>query len=527
MSNKWLTNLRIKNKILLVIGILALVTLLVTAMNIRDAYLNLESFDRFYTSNMVPMNHLNQCRTELVRSSYRAALHVQVPMEEKRRLEEEILASDQSFDEAWAQYSAHLSSETERKNAPLYAAAIKELREARTKVLTLSRQGEGAKALEALRKELHPALTRSAKVQKLLLEDNVVQVQQSIQERHAGFKRGLIGSILLLALGLAVGIAIGLMVVRILQTAIKNFQGTLATVAQGDLRIKATHLSNDELGEMADTLNRMVEQLRQLMHGVRQGVDGVASGATQLSASAEEMATTSNEIAHSADTQRNGSESMVAAVTELSASIEEVNRGAQASMNRLEEALEATLKGDQAGKATHRAMVNITDTASQITKAVGVIQEIAQQTNLLSLNAAIEAAKAGEHGFAVVAEEVRKLAERSSVSAKEIGRYIEEASQAIRNGSSTVATTVEILQQIRTVLGDFAASTRQAAAATAEQALAGSEVARQVDESAQEAVAIASAITEMSATTTEVAKTSNDLHRLAEGLQVQITAFKI
>jgi len=219
---------------------------------------------------------------------------------------------------------------------------------------------------------------------------------------------------------------------------------------------------------------------------------------------------------------------VVAAVAELSASIDEVNHGAQASLGRLDEALEATQRGDQAGQATQEAMKGITETAGQIAKAVSVIQEIAQQTNLLSLNAAIEAAKAGEQGkgFAVVAEEVRKLAERSSVSAKEIARYISEANLAIENGSTTVATTVDILHQIRTVLDEFAASTRQAALSTGEQARAGAEVAQQVDTNSQEATSIASAITEMSASTTEVARTSSELHRLAEDLQLQVGTFR-
>jgi methyl-accepting chemotaxis protein len=216
-------------------------------------------------------------------------------------------------------------------------------------------------------------------------------------------------------------------------------------------------------------------------------------------------------------------------VSQLSASIDEVSRGAQNSLGRLDEALHATERGNSAGQATHKAMEGITDTASQIAQAVTVIQEIAQQTNLLSLNAAIEAAKAGEQGkgFAVVAEEVRKLAERSSVSAKEIAHFIESANDAIRNGRETVSTTVETLKQIRTILDDFASSTRQVAVATEEQSSAGAEVAKQVENGAQAATSIASAITQMSATTGEVAHTSTDLHQLAEGLQHQLDTFKV
>nr|WP_320133341.1 methyl-accepting chemotaxis protein [uncultured Holophaga sp.] len=526
---KWMTNLKIKHKISIVIGILALVSLLMTAAGIRNSYGEMKRFDTFYSTNMIPMDNLGVCRAELLRASYRAALHVQVSADQKQKLEQEIQASDESFDRAWSIYSANLSSAVERENAPLYLAAVKSFRAARDKALEISRQGDHTRALEVLRTEAHPALTNSAKIQKVLIEDNLDQVKNAIKSTHEAFRSSAITSLLIEIVGLIIAISLSLMVVGMIQRAIQSFQGTLSKVAAGDLRTKAEIYSRDELGDMGQTMNGMVDQLRSLMLEVRQGVEGVASGATELSASAEEMAATAGEIARSAETQQEGSDRMVAAVAELSASIEEVNRGAQASLGRLDEALDATQKGDQAGQATHQAMEGITETAGQIGKAVGVIQEIAQQTNLLSLNAAIEAAKAGEHGkgFAVVAEEVRKLAERSSVSAKEIARYIEEASEAIAKGSHTVDTTVHLLQQIRTVLDDFASSTRQAAAATSEQTTAGGEVARQVETSAQEAQSIASAVTQMSATTGEVARTSSDLHRLAEALLVQIGNFKV
>jgi len=524
-----LTNLKIKYKLLTLTSLLVLVALIMTAVGIRNAYQSTQSFQTFYVSNMVPMSHLDTCRTEMVRGSYRAALHVQVPGEDKQKLDQEVQASDQSFDQAWAKYASNLSSDIERINAPLYLQVVKDFRIERDRAMAISRQGDHPKALEVLRKRAHPLLTQSAKIQMLLAEDNLRQVEESIKANQSHFRRDTTLSIVIVAIGLLASFVTGTLVVRMIVHAIQEVQATLSRVADGDLRSKATVLSKDELGAMGETLNGMVDRLSHLMQGVRQGVEGVASGATQLSASAEEMATTSNEIAKSVEAQRQGSEAMVSAVGSLSASIEAVNQGAQASLARLEEAQKATLRGDQAGQATHKAMQGITQTAEQIAKAVMVIQEIAQQTNLLSLNAAIEAAKAGEHGkgFAVVAEEVRKLAERSSVSAKEISRYIEEANQAISQGSSTVGTTVDTLKHIRLLLDEFASSTLQAATATAEQTQAGQRVAGQVEGNARETASVASAITEMSATTHEVARTSADLHQLAEGLQAQVETFKL
>jgi len=526
---KWYTDMKIRHKIFMVINLMAIVAIVVTCLAVRDTHADLKRFESFYKTNMLPMNALALCRAQAIKTIYLASVHVQSTPAEMQTWEENIEASDKVFDEAWKQYNAELSSDVERKNAPIYHEQMMVVRATRDQVIAASRRGEVDKASKLLRHEVDKSMGEGGKTWQLLMNDNLRQVKDLVDDSRITFWSNLRKGVGFVIVGLAISFTIGILLIKVLQHSLSDFQKALQSVAAGDLTTRSATSSADELGDMGRTLNGMVEQLHHLIKGVRQGVEGVASGATQLSASAEEMSSTSSDIAHSAEIQRSGSESMVAAVAELSASIDEVNRGAQASLGRLEEALRATERGDQAGKATHEAMGGITQTAGQIAKAVTVIQEIAQQTNLLSLNAAIEAAKAGEQGkgFAVVAEEVRKLAERSSVSAKEIARYIQEANGAIDNGSRTVSTTVDTLQQIRTILDDFATSTRQAAAATAEQANAGGEVARQVEMNAQEAISIASAITEMSATTNEVARTSTDLHQLAEGLQVQIAAFRV
>ena len=127
----------------------------------------------------------------------------------------------------------------------------------------------------------------------------------------------------------------------------------------------------------------------------------------------------------------------------------------------------------------------------------------------------------------MVAEEVRKLAERSGTSAKEIANHIQEARAAVTKGDARVMDTVALLKQIRVSLEQFADQTRQAAAAMTEQSSAGGEVARKVEQTVQEAASVASAAAQMSATTTEVARTAADLAELAEGLQAQVERFQV
>ena len=255
----------------------------------------------------------------------------------------------------------------------------------------------------------------------------------------------------------------------------------------------------------------------------------VASGATELSASAEQMSTTTHEIAKSGEMLHGATDSVASAIVQFLASVEQVAGNVKISADFTDEAVRATEEGATGSKDAGERMGRIRKATAKIASAVNVIREIAQQTNLLSLNAAIEAAKAGEQGkgFSVVAEEVRKLAERSRQATVEIEKLILETHEAVEGGFASVQTTTALMDRIQGMITKVAARVREIGMATREQSSTASEIAKRMEESAGEVGQNATATQELSATVQEISRTAADLARVSETMAVAVARFRI
>jgi methyl-accepting chemotaxis protein len=528
----WYKNLKIKAKLLLGFILVTVLTIFIGVTGIKDINTLNNADAKLYNDGVLAVNYSGDIAERF--ASLRSALRSLIIATNPDRIHaytKEIEVCQADINEARNKLAEVVQELPQRKKMVEDMTAI-----INTYLdnlpLVMEPAVMGSKELAWQNTVTGPLFEASNNFRKAVSELNdfmLARAEDTANENTALAARSTTTSITIMLIVVAVSLILGASTANMIVNSLNRLAANIARVANGDLTVKFIADSKDELGSMANSLLHMVEELRGLIGGVSQSVDSVASGSTQLSASAEEMSATTEEISRSADNQRDGAEKMAAAMTELSASIDEVSRGAQNSLAQLDAALEATLQGNMAGESTKGAMDDITQTTGRIAQAIGVIQDIANQTNLLSLNAAIEAAKAGEQGkgFAVVAEEVRKLAERSGTSAKEIAQYNIEARDSVQRGGEMVATTVELLSKIKTSLDQFAVQTRESVTATAEQAKAGEDVAHQVEVSVGESATVASATSQMSATTSEVARTATELASLASGLQAQIRRFKL
>ena len=312
---------------------------------------------------------------------------------------------------------------------------------------------------------------------------------------------------------------------------------------EGDLTKKIEVTSNDEFGQLADEINHLVWKIRDIIVQISQTSEKVSSTAVNLQQNSEQIATGSEEVAAQAETVATAGEEMSAtsgAIAQNCQMASEVSQQASAAAadgaRVVDETIVVMNSISDRVKSSAIAVESLGSRSDQIGEIVGTIEDIADQTNLLALNAAIEAARAGEQGrgFAVVADEVRALAERTTRATREIEEMIkaiqhqtkdaviamEEGVREVSKGSEKAANSGKALEQILQQINDVNAQIHQVAVAAEEQTATTSEISHNM-------MQITEVVQQTSRGAQEAAAVANELTGLADDLKRIVSQFKL
>lgn len=571
----WLNNLKVAQRLILLVLVFVVALLGVGGTGYIYLKKTSDSMDAMYREKMHAVELILENRIHMRRIEMSIfALMLTTDNNENQKLLTMVRERDAAFDKNLAEFEKMPLTSQQKAEVDSIRATLQSYRQVNKQVLLLAGENKNQEAYQLFKRQAEPLGLSFNQVLVQLSEDVKKEAAAMNEQGKKDFSQASLTFTMILAVAILLGLTLGWTITKRITSRLSATVVFLDHVAEGDFSqaVPAASMADkSEFGVLATSVDKMNSSIRALIRNLLNTAEQLAASSEELTASADQSAQASNQVAQSITEVAKGSDEQLRAAEQTRDMVEQMSKGIdQVAQNTMvvsgsaQKTATAAAEGEQSvgqavsqmgvietkTQATASVIASLEERSKQIGQIVEVISTIAAQTNLLALNAAIEAARAGEagRGFAVVADEVRKLAEQSQDAAKQITeliaevqgqtnqavlfmnegqREVETGTKVVNSAGQSFADILRMVREISAEVHEISAATEELTSGTQQVVGAAQQINRESRRAAEQTQTISAATEEQSASMEEIASASRHLANMAEDLQVAVRKFKI